>query len=95
MQRVAKKVKDATRDILDIDVGEDPTTCESIKQILLLHRCGGLGVSTNTISTSGSAYLSAAALTGKALQKGDPAFLPFSGPSGGPLQDTYLSLIHI
>ena len=44
MQRVAKKVKDATRDILDIDVGEDPTTCESIKQILLLHRCGGLGV---------------------------------------------------
>ena len=93
MRRVETKVKDAKCDILDIDIGADTLACLVTSQMFLLHRCGGLGVSTNTISTSGSAYLSAAALTGKALQKGDPAFLPFSGPSGGPLQDTYSVLL--
>ena len=58
----------------------------------LPHRCGGLGVLTHTEMTSRAAYLSAAALTEKSVQKGDPAFLPFSGPSGHLMQDTYAVL---
>ena len=93
MQRLAAEVKDATCDMLDIDIREDPTTkCDVIRQMLRPHRCGGLGGLAHTESISHSAYLSAAALTEKALQKGNPTFLPFSGPSGGLLQDTYAAL---
>ena len=92
MQRVATKVKDAPCDIIDINIGEDSMTCVVTSQMLLPHRCGGLGILAHTESTSHSAYLSAAVLTEKALQKGNPAFLPFSGPSGGLLQDTYVAL---
>ena len=58
----------------------------------LPHRCGGPGVFTHIEPTSRSAYLSAAALTEKALQKGNPAFLPFLRPSVGLAQNTYAAL---
>ena len=81
------KVKDVTCDILDIDIGEDPIACVVTSQCSC--RTGvAWGFLTHTESTSGSACLSAAALTEKALQRGNPTFLPFSGPSGGLLQDT-------
>ena len=92
MQRVALKIRDATCDILDIDIGEDPMSCVVTRHMLLPHRCGGWGVWTHPESTSGSAHLSATALTEKALQKGNPNFLPFSGPSGGLCQDTHTAL---
>ena len=50
---------------------------------------GGL---THTESKSLSAYLTAAAFIEKGLQKGNPAFLPFSGPRDGLLQDTHVVL---
>ena len=81
-----------TCDILDLDIGEDPSACWVTRQMSLPHRCGGLGVLTHTEMTSRAAYLSAAALTEKSVQKGDPAFLPFSGPSGHMMQDTYAVL---
>ena len=58
----------------------------------LLHRCVGLGVLTHTEMKRRAAYVSAVALTKKSVQKGDPAFLPFSGPSGHMMQDTYAVL---
>ena len=92
MQRVATKVRDATCDILDLDIGEDPSACLVTRQMSLPHRCGGLRVLTCTEKTNRAAYLSEAALTEKSVQKGDPAFLPFSGPSGHLMQDTYAVL---
>ena len=89
MQRVPTNIKNAACDILDIDIGEDPTACTVTSQMLMPHKCGGLRVSSHTESTSRSAYLSAAALTEKALQKRNPAF---SGPSGRLSQDTYAAL---
>ena len=47
-------------------------TCTVTSQMLLPRKCVGLGVLTHTESTSRSAYLSAAALTEPALQKGNP-----------------------
>ena len=92
MQRVATKVRDATCDILDLDIGEDPSACLPTLQMSLPERCGGLGVLTHTETTSRSAYLYAAALTDKSVQKGDTALLSFSGPSGYQMQDTYAVL---
>ena len=66
-------------------------TCVVTSQILRPHRCAGLVVLAHMESTSRSAYLSAAALTEKALQKANPV-LPFFGPSCGLLQDTYAAL---
>ena len=65
---------------------------EVIRQKLLPQKCAGYAVLVQKESRTHSAYLSAAALTEKALQKGNPTFLPFSGPSGGLLQDTYAAL---
>ena len=59
--------------------------------MFLSPRCSDLGVLAHTESTSPSAYL-LAALRVKAMQKGNPSFLPFSGPSRGLLQDTYAVL---
>ena len=70
IQRVATKVRDVTCDILDLDIGEDPSARLVTRQMSLPQRCGGLGVLTHTDKTSCAAYLSAAALTENSVQQG-------------------------
>jgi hypothetical protein len=93
LERVQRKVIDAANDILNLDLDEKDNADTAVTlQMVLPHRCGGLGLLAHSQSTIESAYLSSAALTETSLQEAHPAFLPFPGPSGQHMQDAFESV---